>query len=236
MADIELSSITGWGDYADTEYTSVSPFALSAGVDTEIPNNAQAGPRTQVPDDVELLGGFFVPTHIFVSSIVGTFQAGETITGGTSAATAVIVSVDLTNSRLFLQTLSGEFVNSETITGGTSGATATANGTRQSGVITGRAGDGLAVLIDFKARPTSAQTPRLELWIDIGGAVGELYRRTIPLVKGNGVQHGIQAPFVGYTLGTWETNGATILINSNEPAEIYDIRAVLTRTHKARPT
>ena len=58
----------------------------------------------------------------------GKFDAGETITGGTSNATATVLVDDLGNStstpRLFI-TSQQKFITGETITGGTSGATGT---------------------------------------------------------------------------------------------------------------
>jgi hypothetical protein len=61
---------------------------------------------------------------ISVGSVSGTFSAGETLTGGTSAATASITSV-VSASSLAITIPSGTFAASETITGGTSAATAT---------------------------------------------------------------------------------------------------------------
>ena len=59
----------------------------------------------------------------YISTIVGTFQDGETVTGGTSAQTATVTEVNTTN--LLVTSQSGAFTPGETITGGTSGATAT---------------------------------------------------------------------------------------------------------------
>lgn len=53
----------------------------------------------------------------------GTYTVGETVTGGTSGATGVILS-DF-GTTLLLGTVTGVFVTNETITGGTSGAHAT---------------------------------------------------------------------------------------------------------------
>ena len=61
---------------------------------------------------------------VSVGSVSGTFSAGETITGGTSAATANVTSV-VSASSLAITIPSGTFAASETITGGTSAATAT---------------------------------------------------------------------------------------------------------------
>ncbi len=65
-------------------------------------------------------------TYCELVSRVGSFLPGETITGGTSGATATIVWAlnDPTHDQLRVTPSSGTFVLNETITGGTSGATA----------------------------------------------------------------------------------------------------------------
>jgi len=56
--------------------------------------------------------------------ISGTFTAGETVTGGTSAATAIVSSYDATNSKLKIIWSTGKYQKGETITGSSSAATA----------------------------------------------------------------------------------------------------------------
>jgi hypothetical protein len=64
--------------------------------------------------------------YLTLSSVSGTFQVGETITGGTSSATATIDNVYNTNTdQLIISSISGTFQAGETITGGTSSSTAT---------------------------------------------------------------------------------------------------------------
>jgi hypothetical protein len=53
----------------------------------------------------------------------GPFQVGETVTGGTSAATGVVTEQQ--SNYLMVKTVSGTFQDAEVLTGGTSGATAT---------------------------------------------------------------------------------------------------------------
>ncbi len=64
-----------------------------------------------------------------LSSVLGTFQLGETITGGTSGATGVVDFIgnftSVPTDQLEAIKVGGTFIDSETITGGTSGATAT---------------------------------------------------------------------------------------------------------------
>jgi len=100
--------------------------------------------------------------------------------------------------------------------------------------ITGRNGDGLSITIDFKAKPSSGSTTYLECWIDIGGSVGELYRRIITFPKGNGVERPVNFTVDGYTLDTWQSNGGVVKVRADGTCDIYDIRYVLTRTHQAR--
>ena len=66
-------------------------------------------------------GTMLVYTNVLSSS----FQDGETVTGGTSGATAKVVNVQAEPKRIYIVNKSGTFQASETVTGGTSGATAT---------------------------------------------------------------------------------------------------------------
>lgn len=226
------TTTTGWADYADDEYTSSNTFSLTADTDYDLPNNAQSGVRSQEPSDITALGGYYTPTYLVVDDASG-FTVGETITGGTSTDTAKVVSLDTVNNRIYLETRDGDFQDAETITGGTSSETAVVSGTRVPGKILGRNGDGINILVDFKVKPTTASSTYVECWFDIGGSVGELYRRTSTLAKGQNVEHGYTMSIAGYTLDTWETNGGIIYVRANAAVDIYDVRVVITRTHKA---
>lgn len=101
--------------------------------------------------------------------------------------------------------------------------------------ITGRNGDGVNIVIEFRAGPnTNATDTRITVAIDIGGTVGEIYIRDFVLSKGNNVEHFYLSSFNAYTLGTFEANGGTVTIVSTDSVDIYNIRYVITRTHKAR--
>ncbi|MFG6686127.1 hypothetical protein ACGK9U_06070 [Mariniflexile sp. HNIBRBA6329] len=103
-----------------------------------------------------------------------------------------------------------------------------------SSTITGRDGDGINIVIEFKARPNTTSESRLTLTIDIGAPVGEIYKRDFVLNKGNDVEHYYLSSFNAYTLGTWQANGGIVKVVSTASIDIYDIRYVITRTHKAR--
>ena len=100
-------------------------------------------------------------------------------------------------------------------------------------VITGRNGDNLDIQIYFKAVP-SAANQWLDVWVDIGGSVGELYRQTFSFPRGAGVERGIMYSLASaYTLNTWEANGGTVYIRSNASASIYNVVFNFDRSHKA---
>jgi len=106
--------------------------------------------------------------------------------------------------------------------------------------ITGRNGDGIMITVEFTALPTSASTTYIEVWFDITGGTGipanlsSLYRRIISFPKGNGVERPINFTVTGYTLNTWEANGAEVKVRANGTASLHTIRYVITRTHKAQ--
>ena len=98
--------------------------------------------------------------------------------------------------------------------------------------IKGINGESRLITIEFKIKPTSVAAQKAEVWIDIGGAVGAIYRRLTTFPKGNGVEHNVVMTTAAYTLDTWEANGGEVWIECDGPAEVYDIRYVLVRTTK----
>jgi hypothetical protein len=100
-------------------------------------------------------------------------------------------------------------------------------------VITGRNGDSLDIMIYFKAVP-SLWDQWLEIWVDIGGSVGELYRQAFNFPRGGGIERGLTYSISsGYTLDTWEANGGTVYVRTNAALDIYDIVYNFDRSHKA---
>ena len=106
--------------------------------------------------------------------------------------------------------------------------------------IPGRNGDDIIISIDFTVVPTSASTSLIEVWLDITGGTGtptglaNLYRRIFTFPKGTGVERKISLSHSGYTLNTWEANGAAVKIRTDNSADIFDINYIIKRTHKAR--
>jgi hypothetical protein len=98
--------------------------------------------------------------------------------------------------------------------------------------ISGIEGESRLITIDFKIKPTSGAAVSAEVWLDIGGAVGELYRRLFTFPKGSGVERNVVMTSAVYTLDTWQANSAEVWIECDGPAEVYDIRYVIVRTSK----
>lgn len=69
-------------------------------------------------------GNSSIPQALNYTNLVGIFQVGETVTGGTSGATGIVVT-DNGVDEMTLTSVVGSFQLGETITGGTSFATAT---------------------------------------------------------------------------------------------------------------
>lgn len=225
----DYRNYSGWADYMDDEYTSGSPLSLAATTTAILSNNAATIVQSQMPTDINEMyysGGFVL------SGVSGTFEVDETITGGTSGATATLRLID-GGDYYFLDNSATPFQVAETITGGTSGATGTVASLLDP-IITGKNGDSYIITLDFKAKPTNAGTSYIETWFDIGGSVGELYRRINTFPKGNGVERAITHSTGVYTLNTWEGNGAKVYVEADNTCDIYDIRFVIIRLHRAR--
>jgi hypothetical protein len=161
------NAYTGWGDYADTQYTEVSPWQPTTGIWEDVPNNALSAIEVQKPLDIST----------FYDPITST--------------------------------------------------------------ILGRNGDGLSLTVEFIAKPTTSSTTFLDVAFFIGGSLGPLedgriYPRLMSFPKGQGEARPLSFNVDGFTSGTWEANGAKVQMKTNAAIDIYKIRYVLTREHKAR--
>ena len=222
-----LFSQTGWGSYIDTQKTVGTPLNLVAGVDTALRVRANTIIDSQTPSDIK---SFYISADLAVTSVVGTFVEGETLTGGTSGATCVLKIIN-TTSNFGIVNYIGNFTGAETITGGTSGATASFN-ILSDGYITGRNGDSIDIMIYFKCVP-SAINSEIDVWINIGGGIGELYRQTL-YFRGTTEKGAMYSIPSGYTLGTWEANGGVIYLKSSVNMQVYGVNLNIDRSHKAQ--
>lgn len=109
---------SNFADYAISGMNDPSSVQ-NARVDRLFLFNCGAG-NQQDPTGLRIDGSY---VELNISSATGAFTVGETVTGGTSTETAVVVSY--TTGKIIVNTSSGTFTNGETITGGTSGQTAT---------------------------------------------------------------------------------------------------------------
>ena len=151
---------TGWASYADTQYTSGSPLAISGNAIVAVPNNAGTVIETQLPPDLTTL-----------------YSGGK---------------------------------------------------------IRAKNGDALLLTIDFAGTPSTATETHLDVWLDIGGAIGEFYRTTVTFPKGNGATHRFAIALGPYAGATWEANGATVYCQPNANLSLYEVRYMIQRVHKSR--
>ena len=215
----------GWYDYVDVA-SQTTPQALATDTAVSLQNDMQAGPGRH-PQGI---ASFYASATLDYDGETLPFSVGETVTGTTSLATGVIVK--LTSTRLFLKDETGTFQNDEAIT--SAGGAAVVNGVLGDGRILGSEGDFYVVTISFDATPTAAGTTILELWFDIEGSIGELYRRTVSFPKGIGVVRAVTYTTAIYTLDTWESNGALVKIVANDTCDIENVRFVIGRIYKDR--
>lgn len=224
---LDLINRTGWASYVSKTHSVGTPLVITAATDTVLPIEAVTVIDGQKPDDIKTF--YFAKQLNLIAPAVG-FIEGENILGGTSGATGKIAEV--TGSIIRITHLVGTFV-AETITGVTSGASGVIS-TVSDGKITGREGDNIDFMIFFKAVSTN-NDQWLDVWINIGGSIGELYRQTYTFPKGIGFERGILYSIPsGYTLDTWENNGATIYVRSSHTMNIVTpISINLDRSHRA---
>jgi hypothetical protein len=100
------------------KFDGIAGTGLSVVDDTAVDINTPAGRIKLVLAD----GPYQKMDHGTVTG--GPFQVGETLTGGTSAATCEVVEVDGGGAYVLVKNVSGTFQASETLSGGTSSATA----------------------------------------------------------------------------------------------------------------
>lgn len=77
-------------------------------------------------NNIHLIGELGWPEKLDINTIVGTYEVGETITGGGSGATAIVKEVASTYLKIVGRS-STNFSNGEQVLGGDSGATANVN-------------------------------------------------------------------------------------------------------------
>ena len=107
----------------------LDPEGITGGGEVELrwllSQTAGAGLFPRGISNVRIAETYGWPERLDIDNVSGTFEARETITGGASAATAIVVQVE--PLYLIIRARSGTLVNNEEITGGTSAATADVN-------------------------------------------------------------------------------------------------------------
>ena len=122
---IATAPLEGRSDYADT----LDIHLRKIGSTKDITDQNFIAANDISPDTTSSV------TTLNISNVAGTFVAAETVTGGTSGATATVSSVSA--SSLVVSSVTGTFSAAEVITGGTSAATGQFDASAVSGVVLG---------------------------------------------------------------------------------------------------
>lgn len=105
--------------------------------------------------------------------------------------------------------------------------------------VTGRNGDAILLTVEFLGKPTTASVTTLRSALFIGGSLGPLgdgriYSRPISFPKGQGLIEAQTYTTGMFTLGTFEANGGAVQFNPTAAIDIWSVRVVPFRLHKAR--
>lgn len=94
-------------------------------------------------------------------------------------------------------------------------------------------GDGYTFTLSFKGSSNS-NNGSATIGVDIGGAIGEIFRRSFRFPRGTNQTHEFYMPSQGYSLNTFVANGGEIKITSDVgTSEIWDISLQVHRTFRA---
>lgn len=94
-------------------------------------------------------------------------------------------------------------------------------------------GDGYTFTLSFKGS-SSSNNGSATIGVDIGGAVGEIFRRSFRFPRGIGETHEFYMTSQGYSLDTFVANGGIIKITSDVgTSEIWDVALQVHRTYRA---
>jgi len=96
-------------------------------------------------------------------------------------------------------------------------------------------GDYYITTIRLKASTTAVMGGHADFGIDIGGALGVIFKETIIFAKGANVEHNFAFVCPGYTAATFVANGGIPKLTAlgGGDVKIYDIEYQIDRTHRA---
>lgn len=93
--------------------------------------------------------------------------------------------------------------------------------------------DGYDFRLNFVADPAGTTDTFIEIELDIGGAVGVIFKKTVPLAKGGAAQQVVFSAPV-YAGDTFFANGGEFYVTPDVNTDIYDISVHVSRTHRGR--
>ena len=94
-------------------------------------------------------------------------------------------------------------------------------------------GDYYIFTLRFNAKTTQQVGSYLQFGIDIGGAIGEIFKESVLFAKGANTEQAFSIDTPAFTLDTFVANGGLIKLTSGGgTVSIYDIELQVSRIHK----
>jgi hypothetical protein len=96
-----------------------------------------------------------------------------------------------------------------------------------------RNGDCISVTLGFMVIPTNNNVG-FDVWLEIGGSIGEVFRSTTRLARGNNVPQHLSTTWTMFQGSTWVQNGAQLMVNATHNCGLYGFELTVALLHKAR--
>lgn len=95
----------------------------------------------------------------------------------------------------------------------------------------GKNGCAFEIVVQIEITQESPNETKTSFWFNIGGGIPPLYETGATLTKGNGLTTPVNKSTGIYTLGTWEANGGSLYITSNQDVSVEWRRIIQYKIH-----
>jgi hypothetical protein len=96
-----------------------------------------------------------------------------------------------------------------------------------------RNGDAISVTFGFIVEP-SANNVAIDVWLELGGSIGEVFRSTRRLARGQNVPQYLSTTWTMFQGETWVENGAQFYVNATSNCNLYGFELTVALLHRAR--
>lgn len=100
------------------------------------------------------------------------------------------------------------------------------------GKILGEDGSSGILTVDLVLIPTSSSTTYVDMWLDLGGSLTNVFPQTVTFAKGNNQAHNVVYTVGFYVGSTWEANGARVMIQTPDSLAVHSIGYTVQVIHR----